>query len=96
VQRNLDEAVFARSVYHSREVIRTVNPSREMNCAPFTNVISLDTSLRQRRVGNLVFSEERVFLDAEQLDVTVYSQETTEGIRLTKRVQYGSIRKGHG
>ena len=82
VQLRLDEAVLHQA-YPFDEVLRRVSPVRDLNRESITavNFTKLPPPL-ERRIGTLVFSEDRLFLDAENLDLTVYTQETLQGIRL--------------
>jgi amino acid adenylation domain-containing protein len=82
VQSRLDEAVRHEG-YPYNEVLRCVSPLRSMNREPITAVsfTKLPPPV-ERRIGTLVVSEDRLFLDTENLDLSVYTQDTMHGIRL--------------
>ena len=83
VHKVLDAAVMHQA-YPFDEAIRHVKPVRQRSRSSATtvNFTKMPASLK-RRVGDLVFSDSRVFLEAGPLDLGVYSQETPEGVLLT-------------
>ena len=78
------EEVVLHQEYPFEKVVQLVNPVRDLSREPLisTSFTKLPSSGEKRIVG-LVVTEERLFPDLSIRDLSVYSQETTEGIWFT-------------